>query len=216
MILLNIFKPQCPFPVVGQLVFWLIFSCTTMPCASFASAQNLLLGATVTDTCSTCPHDQFGPPGAITDGNIKTNRNLGGGAPGAFTISLTQPITLDKLVLIPNMTPNGQVSFEVQTSNNPAGATGTWTSHGGPQSGDWADKLPFDVNFDRQASGVRVVKVIVHKSPAWVSFYEIEGYSSPNRWLLFLLILPPLLIAGGLVYKRKLGNRDSQKNVPPN
>lgn len=214
MIPFNKLPPQRPFLSLGKMIIWLICSCATMLCASFASAQNLLLGATVTDTCSTCPSEQFGPPGAITDGNIKTNRNLGGGAPGAFIISPAQPISLDKLVLIPNMTPNGQVSFEVQTSNNPAGAPGTWTSHGGPLSGDWADKHPIDVNFDRQASGVRAVKVIVHKSPAWVSFYEIEGYSTPNRWLLFLLILPPLLITGGLVYRKRVGNRNRPKNVP--
>lgn len=201
---------------IGGAVLRLLFVCNTAFGASIVSAKNLLLGATVTDTCMACPQEQFGPPGAITDGDMKTNRNLGGGAPGSFMISLAQPIALGRVVLFPNMTPNGPVSFEIQTSSDPAGSTGTWTSHGGPVSREWVDKLPVDVPLNPQATGVRKVKVIVHKSPAWISFYEVEGYSSPSRGLLFVLILPPLLVAVGLFYRRRWRNRGQPRGTPSN
>ena len=201
---------------MNRALLRLVFVCITTLGATFASAQNLLLGATVTDTCASCPQAQFGPPGAITDGDVKTNRNLGGGAPGSFMISLAKPIALGRVVLLPNMTPNGQVSFEIQTSTNPSGTTGTWTSHGGTVSREWADKLAIDVPLNPQTTGVRMVKVIVHKSPAWVSLYEVEGYSSPNPGLLLLLILPPLLVAGGLLYRRRWGKGDLPKTTLSN
>lgn len=195
------------------MVLRLLLVCNTAFGASFASAQNLLLGATVTDTCMACPQEQFGPPGAITDGDMKTNRNLGGGAPGSFMISLAQPIALGRVVLFPNMTPNGPVSFEIQTSSDPAGSTGTWTSHGGSITRGWVDKQAIDVPLNPSTTGVRKVKVIVYKSPAWVSFYEVEGYSSPNRWLLLLLILPPLLVAGGLFFRRQWSKRKLLRTI---
>lgn len=201
---------------IGGVVLRFLLVCNTAFGVSFASAQNLLLGATVTDTCMACPQEQFGPPGAITDGDMKTNRNLGGGAPGSFMISLAQPIALGRVVLFPNMTPNGPVSFEIQTSSDPAGSTGTWTSHGGPVSKEWADRLPVEMQLDRQASGIRLVKVMVHKSPGWVSFYEVEGYSSPNRGLLLLLIVPPFLVAVWLVYRRKRRNKGPSTGTPQN
>jgi hypothetical protein len=201
---------------MNRALLRLVFVCITTLGATFASAQNLLLGATVTDTCASCPQAQFGPPGAITDGDVKTNRNLGGGAPGSFMISLAKPIALGRVVLLPNMTPNGQVSFEIQTSTDPSGTTGTWTSHGGTVSREWADKLAIDVPLNPQTTGVRMVKVIVHKSPAWVSLYEVEGYSSPNPGLLLLLILPPLLVAGGLLYRRRWGKGDLPKTTLSN
>ncbi|MBK9987159.1 MAG: hypothetical protein IPP21_09530 [Betaproteobacteria bacterium] len=105
---------------MNRALLRLVFVCITTLGVSVASAQNLLLGATVTDTCASCTQAQFGPPGAITDGDMKTNRNLGGGAPGSFMISLAQPIALGRVVLFPNMTPNGPVSFEIQTSSDPA------------------------------------------------------------------------------------------------
>ena len=202
---------------MGGVVLRLLFVCITTFGVSFASAQNLLLGASVTDSCMACPQDQFGPPGAITDGDVKTNRNLGGGAPGSFVISLAKPVALGRMVLFPNMTPNGQVLFEIQTSSDPAGTTGTWTSHGGPVSREWVDKLALDVPLNPQATGVRQVKVIVRKSPAWISFYEVEGYSSPSRGQLFVLILPPLLVAGGLFYRsyrRRWGKQGPLKATP--
>ena len=201
---------------MNRALLRLVFVCITTLGVSVASAQNLLLGATVTDTCASCTQAQFGLPGAITDGDVKTNRNLGGGAPGSFMISLARPIALGRVVLFPNMTPNGQVSFEIQTSTDPSGTTGTWTSHGGPISREWVDKLAIDVPLNPQTTGVRMVKVIVHKSPAWVSFYEVEGYSSPNRWLLLLLILPPLLVAVGLYYRRRWRNRGQPRGTPSN
>ena len=212
----NFRSPDQSSPVGQTTVLRLAFAFITTLSVSCAIAQNLLLGASVTDTCAACPHEQFGRPGAITDGDIKTNRNLGSGAPVAFTISLTQPTSLGKLVLIPNMTPNGQVSFEIQTSSDPAGSTGTWTSHGGPVSKEWADRLPVEMQLDRQASGIRLVKVMVHKSPGWVSFYEVEGYSSPNRGLLLLLIVPPFLVAVWLVYRRKRRNKGPSTGTPQN
>ena len=201
---------------IGGVVVRLLFVCNTALGASLASAQNLLLGATVIETCKAYPQEQFGLPGAITDGDMKTNRNLGGGAPGSFMISSANPIDLGRVVLFPNMTPNGQVSFEIQTSSDPAGSTGTWTSHGGPVSREWVDKQPVDVPLNPQATGVRRVKVIVHKSPAWISFYEVEGYSSPSRGLLFVLILPPLLVAVGLFYRRRWRNRGQPRGTPSN
>ena len=108
---------------IGGVVVRLLFVCNTALGASLASAQNLLLGATVIETCKAYPQEQFGLPGAITDGDMKTNRNFGGGAPGSFMISSPNPIDLGRVVL--NMTPNGQVSFEIQTSSDPAGSTGT-------------------------------------------------------------------------------------------
>lgn len=183
--------------------------CAAVVHTSIASAENLLLGATVTDTCVACPSDKLGAPGAVTDGDLATARNLGAAAPGAFTLAVAKPVTLSKIVLMPNIAPSGTVTYEVQTSTEPSGAAGTagteatWKSHGGQLSGEWTNKAAVEVLLNPEAVGVRQVRVTVHKSPAWVAFYEIEGYPNSNPALIALLAVIALVVIGGIVYRRQ-------------
>ena len=168
-----------------------------------AHAENALSGATVTDTCAACPPDKFGAPGSVVDGNPKTMRNLGPGTSGAFTLTVAKPISLKKLVLLPSMTPNGPVSYEVQTTKDAAGAAGPWVSHGGIITKPWADNLPVDVVMNPDTNGVRAVKVIIHQSPSWIAFNEIEGDAGIDMWVYGAAGLAVLALLGGLVFWRR-------------
>lgn len=168
-----------------------------------AHAENALSGATVTDTCATCPSDKFGAPGSVVDGNPKTMRNLGPGKSGAYTLTVAKPISLKKLVLLPSMSPNGPVSYEVQTSKDAEGAAGAWTSHGGVRTQPWADNVPVEVLMNAGTTDVRAVKVIVHQSPSWIAFNEIEGDSGVGLAAYVAGGLAVLALLGGLVFWRR-------------
>ena len=168
-----------------------------------ANASNVLQGAAATDSCLACPAEKFGPPTAVTDGDRATMRNLGGGAPGTFIVTTAKPVRLDKLVLLPAMTPSGDVSFEVQTSKDASGAPSGWVSHGGILTRVWADRVPVEVAMNADTGDIRAVKVIVHKSPSWVAIYEIEGESSISSWLYAVVIAVAAMLLGGLFYRRR-------------
>lgn len=168
-----------------------------------AHAGNVLRGASVTDSCIACPADKFGPPNAVTDGDRATMRNLGGAAPGTFTITPAKPVRFDKLVVLPAMTPAGNVSFEVQTNSDPSGAVGSWVSHGGILTRPWADKVPVEVAMNADTRDIRAVKVIIHQSPSWVAVYEIEGDSGISIWIYAIGIAIVALLLGGLLLRRR-------------
>lgn len=141
------------------------------------ASTNLLLGATVTDSCpmQSCPAIPYGISNTLTDGNIATARNLGTYS-GSFNIFTTDPKSIAQLRLLPSMSPNGIVSIEAQTSTDATGAAGTWTSHG-IQSRGMADKTWFNINLTPNTTNIRVVKIIFHSSPSWVALFEVEGYA---------------------------------------
>ena len=156
----------------GIAVFSILSPAATVPTPT---SLNLLLGATVTDSCMFCSnYSVYGDPNYLTDGNITSGRNLGTSS-GSFNIFPLSTISIDRLVVYPIMTPNGEVTYEVQTSVSPVGATGTFTSHG-IRSSAWASGVPFDILLNVNTTGVRVVKLIIHSSPSWVSFSEIQGF----------------------------------------
>jgi hypothetical protein len=141
-----------------------------------STGTNLLLGGTFTDSCFSCPAV---PANSLTNGSLQDGQNLRTYS-GSFNIFVAAPITLDRLILYPYMSPNGTVSYEIQTSTSPTGAAGTWTSHG-VRSGTMANEVPFPISLGSTASGVRVVKVIINSSPSWVALSEVEGFlGSPN------------------------------------
>lgn len=177
--------------------------CSVALAVPVANAGNALRGASVTDSCIACPADKFGSPGAVTDGERATMRNLGGGAPGSFTLTTAKPVSLEKVVVLPAMTPGGNVSFEVQTSKDASGAAGSWVSHGGILTRAWADRVPVEVAMNADTRDVRAVKVIVHQSPSWVAIYEIEGESGFGIWIYALAIAVVLLLAGGFLVRRR-------------
>ena len=188
---------------VGRHFLPMAAFCTATLMMSATHAGNVFQGATVTDTCVSCPTDKFGAPGTVVDGDVATMRNLGAGAPGAFTITVAKPVSLNKVVVVPAMTPNGAVSFEVQTSKDAAGAAGSWISHGGILTKEWSDKVPVEIAMNPETVDVRAVKVTIHKSPSWIAIYEIEGESSLGKWVYGVAILAALLLIGGLVYSRR-------------
>jgi hypothetical protein len=141
-----------------------------------ASSLNLLLGSTVTDSCIGCTIGYNGNPNNLTDGNLTTGRNLAMYS-GSFNLFLANPKTVDRLRLLPNMSPNGLVYYEIQTSTDPTGAIGTWTSHGGAKSSQWASGIWFDFKLNVNTQNVRVIKVIVTSTPSWLAFNEIEAYA---------------------------------------
>lgn len=156
----------------GIAVYSILSSAATVPTPT---SLNLLLGATVTDSCMFCSnYSVYGDPNYLTDGNITSGRNLGTYS-GSFNIFPLSTISIDRLVVYPIMTPNGVVTYEVQTSASPVGAVGTFTSHG-IRSSAWASGVPFDILLNVNTTGVRVVKLIIHSSPSWVSFSEIQGF----------------------------------------
>ncbi len=191
------------FAHVGQRFFQIVAFCTATLLLSAAHAANVFQGATVTDTCVSCPTDKFGAPGTVVDGDLATLRNLGAGAPGAFTITVAKPVSLNKVLVVPAMTPNGAVSFEVQTSKDAAGVAGSWTSHGGILTKEWSDRVPVEVVMNPETVDVRAVRLTVHKSPSWIAIYEIEGESNLGKWVYGVAILAALLLVGGLVYSRR-------------
>jgi hypothetical protein len=152
--------------------------CVT-PTSSSSPWVNVLLGGTFTDSCASCPPVA---PNALTNGNLDDGQNLRTYS-GTFSINVASPITLDRLILYPWMTPNGTVSYEIQTSTSSTGAPGTWTSHG-IRAGAMANEVPFPIALGTTVSGVRVVKVIITSSPSWVALAEVEGYlgDAPNTF----------------------------------
>jgi hypothetical protein len=134
-------------------------------------SSNVLLGGTFTSSCASCPSV---PANALTNGNLDDGQNLQTYS-GSFSISVASPVTLDRLVLYPYMTPNGTVSYEIQTSTSATGAAGTWTSYG-VKSAAMANEVAFPILLGSTVTGVRVVRVIINSSPSWVAFAEIEGY----------------------------------------
>ncbi len=187
----------------GRHIVPMAVFCTATLLSSAALAGNAFEGATVTDTCVSCPNDKFGAPSTLVDGNVATMRNLGAGAPGAFTITLAKSVSLNKVVVVPAMTPNGAVSFEVQTSKDAAGVAGSWISHGGILTKEWSDKAPVEITMNPETVDVRAVKVTIHKSPSWIAVYEIEGESSLGKWVYAVAILAALLLLGGLLFWRR-------------
>lgn len=140
--------------------------------------QNLLLGSTVTDSCpsTSCPYNTHGNPNNITDGNKNTYRGIDSYS-GSFNIFLNSQTTLSRLVITPDMEPDGTVYYEIQTSNDPRGAIGTWTSHG-QKSSVWRNHEDFSVSLNSNTTGVRVVKVIIHSSPHSLIFLsEVQGFA---------------------------------------
>jgi len=138
--------------------------------------QNLLLGAPVTDSCIGCTDSYNGALQNITDGNLETARNIATYS-GTFHIFLDSPKTISLLKLLPAMSQNGLVNYEIQTSTDPRGAIGTWMSHGGVKSSQWANNTWFDFTLNTNTQNIRVIKVNVTSTPSWLAFFEIEGYA---------------------------------------
>ena len=105
-------------------------------------------------------------------------------------------------MVVPAMTPGGDVSFEIQTTKDPSGAVGSWVSHGGKLSRPWADRVPVEVAMNADTRDVRAVKVIIHQSPSWVAIYEIEGESSVSVWI-YGAAIAVVAMLGGLLYRRR-------------
>lgn len=146
--------------------------------ASTTVSSNLLLGATVTDSCTFCAdYSRYGNPNFLTDGNITSGRNVATYS-GNFTIALATPADIGRISLLPNMSPNGTVTFEIQTSTDANGAAGTWTSHGGRLTQAWKSGEWVDVALNANTTGVKMVKLFVYSSPSWVAFMEVQGYSA--------------------------------------
>jgi Lectin C-type domain len=139
------------------------------------SSGNVLLGAAVTDSCTSCPFNIYGNPALLTDGDTgNAARNLGTYS-GSFNIFTSSPISLSRVVVFPQMSPSGLVSYEIQTSTSATGSAGTWTSYG-VKSATWTSGVPFSIELGVNAAEVRVVKIVIKSSPSWVSFAEFEGY----------------------------------------
>ncbi len=105
--------------------------------------------------------------GLASDGSTCTIWNAGGHAPHSVTLDLGAPTRVDVIALVPEMTPNGQVSHEIAFSD---------------------DGRTFQVGHRLQApmqSGVavelvlpsperaRFVRVSTSASPSWVAWREI-------------------------------------------
>lgn len=137
---------------------------------------NLLLGATNTDTCTNTVWCTPQNAQSVTDGDITTARNLTRFS-GTFNMVLSNPASIGSIRILPSMSPSGNVNFEIRTSTDPAGAAGTWTSHGGVLNRVWNDNTWVNIILNSNTTNVRMVQVIVNSSPSWVALYEVQGFA---------------------------------------
>jgi len=138
------------------------------------TSQNLFLGAPVTDSsvgaCAGC-----GVAANLTDGLLATGYTLPN-VTGHFAVLLDAPQTIALVRFTPKLAQGGTMSFDVRTSNDPAGSVGTFVSRF-TMTLQAQDGVPIDLALPTSVPGVRIVQIIVTQSPALLGAYEIEGYA---------------------------------------
>ncbi|MFZ1235277.1 MAG: hypothetical protein WAQ53_18600, partial [Thiofilum sp.] len=130
--------------------------------------NNLLKGSTVTSTgtCGTLSQEAK----VITDGNLETGHNLCTYS-GIVNITLPAPVTLKKLLIRPEMTPEGSVSYEVQTYDTMNG----WVSRE-TASAVWRNNQDIEVDLSTTNYPISEIAITVHSSPSWVAYREVQGF----------------------------------------
>jgi hypothetical protein len=148
-----------------------------IPSSGTPNATNLFAGLQV-QTSTLCGSDCLGSK--ATDGNLSTAANLKQNT-GNFVVQSPAPLNLSAVRLIPDMSPNGNMDIEIRSTTNASLATGAigWQTHfRGTIAMSRLNSTM--IPLTSQAANARQVEIIVHSSPSWVAFFEIEGYAGSS------------------------------------
>jgi len=110
-----------------------------------------------------------GEPELVTDGEVATAWNAGGGPPQWIQFDLGEPIAISQVLLNVGQTPEGPTVHKIYGGPTPDSLDLLGTLNGNTHNGQW---LELKVTTD-----VRYLKVVTTKSPSWVAWREIEVYS---------------------------------------
>lgn len=140
------------------------------------SVDNVLLGAGVTDTCSTCTVAANGSPAYVTDGSLTTARTLNTST-GTFTLSTAAPVKLTRLMIVPKLATAGYVTFRVRTSTQPNSGTITSWNSMTQTTRQWSDSTPEDILIPVDfGTNVRTVEIEFLGGPAPIGLYSVLGF----------------------------------------
>jgi pimeloyl-ACP methyl ester carboxylesterase len=134
--------------------------------------NNVFSGGMVSDSCKSCAENIYGTANAIIDGDVTFGRNLREYS-GEFEILLPNARALSKIEMLPSMTPNGLVDYEVKISTDISGDSWTTVWSG---SELWADKVLVSKALPVTVQNVLRAKIIVRSSPSWVALLEVYGH----------------------------------------
>jgi F5/8 type C domain len=105
--------------------------------------------------------------GNAFDGSTCTTWNAGNFAPQSITVDLGTPTDVDAIVLVPEMTPNGQVRQRIEFSDDGK----TFVSAHRIEA-PMASAVPVELIMPKRER-TRFVRVVSDASPSWVAWREI-------------------------------------------
>jgi len=148
-------------------------SCNFDPASHFGSTCHVVFPSKVTATTS-----WKGVPENAFDGSTCSVWNAGGFAPASLTVDLGAATDIDALVLLPEMTPSGNVVHRVEMSDDGVTFTPSQRIEAPMQSGVEVDlRLP-------SRERARFVRFTTDASPSWVAWQEIAIVTcGPTRTL---------------------------------
>ena len=117
----------------------------------------------------------YWPAARAVDGDSCTAWNSGGFAPQAITLDLGEPRPVGRVVLVPEMTPDGAVAHVVEVSND-----GVRFEVRGRYEGTMVERGVYGVALS-PAALARYVRVRTERSPSWVAWNEIVPVACPGQ-----------------------------------
>lgn len=107
------------------------------------------------------------PPKAAFDGSTCTVWNAGNFAPQSITVDLGTPTNIDAIVLVPEMTPNGQVRQRIELSDDGVTFVSAHRIEAPMASG-----APVELVMPKRERA-RFMRVVSDVSPSWIAWREI-------------------------------------------
>jgi hypothetical protein len=107
------------------------------------------------------------PPKAAFDGSTCTVWNAGNFAPQSITVDLGTPTNIDAIVLVPEMTPNGQVRQRIELSDD-----GVTFASAHRIEAPMASGAPVELVMPKRERA-RFMRVVSDASPSWIAWREI-------------------------------------------
>lgn len=107
------------------------------------------------------------PPKAAFDGSTCTVWNAGNFAPQSITVDLGTATNIDAIVLVPEMTPNGQVRQRIELSDD-----GVTFASAHRIEAPMASGAPVELVMPKRERA-RFMRVVSDASPSWIAWREI-------------------------------------------
>ena len=107
------------------------------------------------------------PPKAAFDGSTCTVWNAGNFAPQSITVDLGTPTNIDAIVLVPEMSPNGQVRQRIELSDD-----GVTFASAHRIEAPMASGAPVELVMPKRERA-RFMRVVSDVSPSWIAWREI-------------------------------------------